>query len=129
MEEELATATKYPIAQAVHQGLQVTMDSTGNMVSMALKVFQVLLASSNGRTFRISRDATNAYQVQRVRVVLKDILVMRDQEAVLVLLEEAETQAAKVPLDHRAPQAPRVRTADLDQEERQARMLSVVIKA
>jgi len=96
---------------------------------MALKVFPVLLASSNGRTCRTSRDATNAYQVQRARVVLWDIPVLRDQEAASVRLEEAETQVALEPLDHRAPQAPRVRTADLGQEERQARMLNMAIKA
>jgi len=105
------------------------MDSMENLVSMALKVFPVLLASSNGRTCRTSRDATNAYQVQRVRVVLWELPVIRDQKAASVRLEEAETQVALEPLDHRAPQAPRVRTADLDQEDHQARMLSVAIKA
>jgi len=98
-------------------------------VSMALKAFPVLLASSNGRTCRTSRDATNAYQVQRARVVLKGSPVMLDQEAASALLEEAETQVALEPLDHRAPQAPRVRVVDLDQEERQARMLNMAIKA
>lgn len=54
---------------------------------------------------------------------------MRDREAASVRLEEEETQGALAPLDHQAPQAPRVRTADLDQEERQARMLNMAIKA